>query len=841
MKKSHRPSILRSQKGNVILWSLATAVAGIASALILTPMFQSAQRQVSIQNSKSAFESLLQGSLDYTLAGVKNRWCFTSSMLQDPTCNLLHDGNIERVMMSLDTVQFVKSFMRENIDYQGNVILQRIFRLVPLTHISDGHPLFTLVQSLPSGNVTGINFEINRIVDVDESPKSREVLLSVRISFAGSDEIAGMFAEAKVAVFPRELNTFSLLLPNDLYLGSEAPINNYDSSIIGDSGASRGLLFLSPVFVNGNIVIPRQDIVAGYTGVTFAERVFTAGSLFEGLSAFSSRSAGSTNDQLLSNLKNFGGFLNGLELESSRDVGLDYLAQINLPVQPPRELFEFCKERTLARLELNYTNMTRTLVRPVPTINNSIEFTTGGINDLFPQRGLLRTSYHLTGPMQSGIDLGPGSYGNDPIVRLSMELSGFNGIAVPNAVQADLAFQDTVWLQVPGGLKVGLRVDPVVVDVEGDHEPNKFRLTTLVQNANATNLGPIRIGSPPSVAYLAGPNLSVSVQPFDLGFNFGVNQRPNSVPTLDRNKVNGAVFTLSSGTNFVATAGNDPVETWYGCPDMDGTRAECMDSLVTTTDPVEARKLIPLEGISYAALSRACGNLRDFGGAPGQYPAFGGADWSTSFANQADRVWGFTEFDSDPATPDTGYYDGTYILSSTNAGNAVANNMFHVKARARRCLIEASATTVAGFFVCDTFEIGPRALPLKIIGSVIATKLLVDPSAITAGVQWSSIYHPLAVEELRRLRILQSIDAAGNPATCESDPAEPAWLPNISMNKSYQYYRCSASFLRDKADPFKWTSVDPDCGLPPPPAAQYKCKGRTTKFMIKEISRRSRQ
>ncbi len=849
-------SRVSSQSGNAILFSLATAAAGMISALAITPMFQTARNQVVIHSSKSSFEAILQGSMDYTLAGVKNRWCFTTSMLQDANCSLTHVGNVERMIMSNDTVKFIKTFMTVNADYVGDVVLPEIVKEVSFGQINVSHPLYTLTQTLPPNSVTAIRFQITRINDINEPAKSREVILKVRISLIGTDTVNRMFSEAKIAVFPRELNTFSLILPNDLYIGAPSPANSYDSSLQGGAGPTTGLTFLSPVFVNGNLFLPTQVATSAATGVTFSDRIYLGGNLFADGGRFSPVTAGAPGDQTLNSLKNFGGLLGGVELEIERDPGLDTLAGINLPLQPDRSIFEFCKERALARMELRYTEVSRTLVKPVVGNPLALEFTTGAIDDIFPQRDSPVRSYHLQGSMRSGISVGPRSFGNDPHVRLTLELTGINTVASPQAVQADLAFGDTVWLQSgTNGVRVGATLQQVHYPQygagPGEIEPNRFQVVLSTSNPIGTSFNPMRVGS--SNVYIDGPNVKISVQPFDLGFNGGRNQRSNSLDSNDRNKVNGGVFKWN-GTQFVLQIAQAPgVEGWYGCSAMNGGSADCMDKLFlpsgTSTNAAassEYQKVVPIEGLSYAVLNVACGNLRSFGSQPGQYPAFGGADWGTSFADQADVVWGFTEFQdaSAPVTansPVNGYNPGTLVLGATNAGPTRTTNMFHVRARMRRCEVASDATFVTGFFVCDTFEILARTAPLTIVGTVIANKLIVNPGALLAGVTWSSIYHPQSVYELRRIGILHGLTAAQTIAGCDSNPNEPIWLPTISLAQSYNYYTCSASSLRDKADPFRWTTVDPDCGLPTSPAAStaYKCKGRVMRLNVKELSRRS--
>ncbi|WP_374030781.1 hypothetical protein [Bdellovibrio bacteriovorus] len=51
-------------------------------------------------------------------------------------------------------------------------------------------------------------------------------------------------------------------------------------------------------------------------------------------------------------------------------------------------------------------------------------------------------------------------------------------------------------------------------------------------------------------------------------------------------------------------------------------------------------------------------------------------------------------------------------------------------------------------------------------------------------------------------------------------------------------YRCNSISLRAKADPFRWTAVDPDCGLINN-SNSTMCKNRLMRFYVLEVSRES--
>ncbi|PWU22417.1 MAG: hypothetical protein C5B49_00625 [Bdellovibrio sp.] len=837
-----------SESGNVLLYALAVALAGVISLLAMKPLLQTALKEVSSQVSRSSYTAVLQSALDLTVTGVKNLWCFSPAMIQDANCTLLHDGNVQRIIMSPDTVQFIKTFMAINVDYTGDVLIDHISRQVDLGQITVSHPLYTLVQTLPIGLVTGLQFDLVRVQNVNEPHRSREVILDVRVGLLGDPSISSIYAQSRIAVFPRELGIFALILPNDLFIGSVAPATSYDSSIQGASN-QLGLQFLSPVFVNGNIHLPPQESVGTSTAVSFADRVYLGGHLFDAGNPYRAPDAGGPRNQTLSQLKNFGGFLSGVEYEPNRDEGLDVLSGIHLSNQAANDLFETCRKRNLAQTELQQTDPYRTLVRPIPDKSEGGEFTTGGINELLPQMN----AKHLM------LDLGPGrtlkgqlvissDADNDPVVRVSAELNGYGGVNSVHAFQGDMGFDDQMVLHAgKNGAGGDITIQVVAVfdsrGPRGVSEPNKFQVRVQFDASGVLDFAPFSLNA----NTYGQPYLKITVQPFDLAFRDGRNKRDPGLPSVDREKVNGLNY-VWDGHQFVRQGPKGTgVLGWYGCASMDGNDTNCQQAFNRSLPPSVMQNLVPADQISYAALDQACGKLQDYGDDPGEYPAFAGVAWGSSFAAQAPTVWGFTEFcdDFDPACKSVGGYNpGTYVLDGSNATWSLPATRFHVKARMKNCTVASSATLVAGYFVCDEFAIQPRSTPLTLIGTVITNKLTVDPSAVRAGVRWSSIYHPQALYDLRQARLLYEEDPARNPVACKKHPSEPVWLPSVSLQQAANYYTCSISSLRDQADPFKWTSVDPDCGIPVDPATgrplggQFKCKSQTTRVLIKELGRK---
>jgi hypothetical protein len=215
--------------------------------------------------------------------------------------------------------------------------------------------------------------------------------------------------------------------------------------------------------------------------------------------------------------------------------------------------------------------------------------------------------------------------------------------------------------------------------------------------------------------------------------------------------------------------------------------------------------------------------------------SFGAANWGTSFAGGTRSSWNFAGFDtsvpkeagheSEPIVPERIWSsDSTEFLVNSIIGN---------------CVIKAGATFVTGFYTCDNLTIeGGRAKPLTIIGTfIIGKSLKIDEQAIRTGIQWSSIYHPQSTRGLRARKILQPMSEPGNTTKCDNLPS-PIWHPIPSIQETADRMACNVISLRAKADPFKWTAVDPDCGIDPAKNQTVPtCKRRIIRYFVVEQSR----
>ncbi|MNL46096.1 hypothetical protein D3C87_1687810 [compost metagenome] len=146
--------------------------------------------------------------------------------------------------------------------------------------------MLKMVKDL-QGNLVKVGW-IQVYIERDDSPylprAGREVYLKAVISLKVEKTDAKALSvgstpleiTSKIAIFPREVGSFALLVPGNLYLDRPATssVNQGDIALHAfgsraDLGTSSGLVFLSPVYVNGDIHIPADSSSAAANTVPY--------------------------------------------------------------------------------------------------------------------------------------------------------------------------------------------------------------------------------------------------------------------------------------------------------------------------------------------------------------------------------------------------------------------------------------------------------------------------------------------------------------------------------------------------------------------------------------------
>ena len=227
---------------------------------------------------------------------------------------------------------------------------------LPLSNIASTHPLYDVVEPLVRAlkqdtllrqrlNNNTLSLTIHVVIQRDDTGSlpltGSETFFTIEVSF--EDQNGALLVANRIplrlasygTMFPREMGTFALMVPNGLSLdGNAYGVGDITLASPGNwnGGPNTGLIFKSPVFVNGDIHLPYVPPQSGghyngaalaYTPVTFADRVILGnGWVYEGSQLYKPESAGGKTDTYWADNRLFGGFKMGVAVDNSYDKGL---------------------------------------------------------------------------------------------------------------------------------------------------------------------------------------------------------------------------------------------------------------------------------------------------------------------------------------------------------------------------------------------------------------------------------------------------------------------------------------------------------------------------------------
>lgn len=917
---SMRRSVSNNRGSAFVQALVAVGVVGVM-IYFLSPTVIKHRSQVAKTASIITARLALHSMVDYTLFGIRQRWCFSEAWMQE-SCGsstppkaveiLSHPRSVERLLMKQETVDFLRVIGIANPEKVP--LVNGIVQEINIANFSTMHPVYKIVADLKGYTVEFIRIEITRDVRAAIPEYGREVYLKVVVSLLDRQKkiievgSSRLVTTSFVGVYPREVGSFALLVAGDLRLDKES------ASDLGVGGAyfkqhgSRqqmlkypGLTFDSPVFVNGSIHLPKApdlavDLADGdtvYTPVTFKDKVILGfGPIKRENAEFKPRSAGNESDQFWSNVRQFGGFQKGVEVDGERDLGLDYLSGYATATgNPSANLMAMCKRHEDRKYNLNTTSNSQLtgalLSKSGGKYNYRLAFTDGNLfnpqtkeverpsvsnffsSDLLKNWGLTSRATPVSKfKMRFGNLEVEGEVPLDGTVTLEpkIDLRPLER-SIERQLSAAEANLDDARRELNRAVRDVERARRDVSDAEDDlerarnrtpadpdrvasarnalgraqanlreAEGNKNRMEQQVANAEQKvsnlrdNLREVRakMGIQPKISVtMKNPvksgdnpeNTNASFKDLEIKFENGhvlVNSNGERIPVSFEFEAFDVAY--YKGSSMRPWSNNNRGGLVFR---PDGGGFDVSQNLLDSRG--QSKGNLPEGEDPFVNLDLACKTLGT------NTSAFGGTDWSKSFAPNAKHSWSFTNK----------YEDRKDLI--LDAGNAYAppggtgTAVFHVVSIARTCIIESTANLVAGFLTCEKLVIRSRSTPLRIIGSIIVFEgIEVDEEAYKHGIRWSTIYHPMATFELRQSGILKGL----NSQNCTTINRYPVWHPYPSMRDVANLYRCNSLSLRAKADPFRWTSIDPDCGLVNN-SNSTMCKNRLMRFYVLEVSRES--
>lgn len=840
----------------MVLVLVCLAVMGISFYFLLEYTL-SQKRQTVKTNNILELKFALDSAVDYVLFGVKQKYCFSDLLMSDVNCNMNHAGSTERLIMSMEQVNFLTTAGKATLAQAEGLRLAKISRDLEIATVAPSHPLFAVLRALQQqkelADIKFLHVDIERNDSAFLPRSGNEVYLTIKVALTktrgelttisvGEEKLQ---VTSNLVIYPREVGSFALLVPQNLYIGSNDTSPAFGDTHFSATAASKeqyagktGLVFLSPVFVNQDIFLN----TTAYSPVTFSDRVYLGeGRVMAGAAPYVPATNGGTETRYWRDIDTFGGFLRGLENDGAHDAGLNaFVGKLTGGGGPPsEEMMAKCIDRNLSQADL----------RKVLTSALSIQLSDANQSRF---RYLLRlTNSEFEGQRMSSW-LNPQNWGKyspqltmdedfKKIILDSTVKIGGRGLAFSMSKKTTVTSLIEVGsLQYENRLRAAYQAAKAAYEAAlADSESSSDEIARLKQE-ELDALAKLddylyKVANPPRITIVTEPierRRGVS----NSRVNFGVTvERANHMLDPNGNLVNPNISLKAYDSGYIdggfighrRDGWRDNGRSFAENPTLTRTLNFTVSANSSTANPATGIPVaIPTD---YEDLGDTCMDLRE----ALDSQAFGMADANVSFAKSTRSSWNFAGTGSETGATKTDPLVSSITFDATNALAGQGVTSFQVRSIVGTCTIKGSANFVTGFFACNKLVIEKRTTPLRIIGTFIAGSVLIDPSAYEAGIVWSTIYHAQAVAELRKEGILKRTSNNGN---CLSTPNAPIWNPIPSIQDVADRMTCNVISLRAKADPFQWTAVDPDCGMLPG-KSNMTCKKRLVRFFVVEQSR----
>ena len=367
---------------------------------------------------------VMDNIMDFLQTAVENRWCIEEEGFMPASgCDLTHSGSIERLIMSEQTHRIIEEMIGAGKTVQGleeSHLDEESRKLIvkdciekeegkPIKLNIDNlvnHPLEVILEHYEnSNNLERTSFEYRICRDKTLSDQKAKIFLKIKIgltSYIRDSSSSNSFSmESLLGIVPRELGTFGLIVAHDLHLDKKCGEQSYPkSTCIGafsnwDKG-KEGLKFKSPVFVNGNVYLPKKELEnQRYSPVTF-EGLFVlgGGNIQQGEGVYAPRLPNSVTDAPMWNDNPyFGGFLAGIKLDRERDLGLDYFSynekEAIEELKASYEGMKSCIDLFEEEINLDRTKNSQLRIKNLETETNKYEFQLTDENRFIPQTKLI--------------------------------------------------------------------------------------------------------------------------------------------------------------------------------------------------------------------------------------------------------------------------------------------------------------------------------------------------------------------------------------------------------------------------------------------------------------------
>lgn len=885
--KSHsKTDSLRNEKGGALLFVMIALVALVGLYQLMPSHVQSLYTQVFTSRSYVNERLALNSLIDYVILGVKQHKCFSSNLVSPaPSCDLNTPNSVDALLLNSDSISFLQfaHSLDNNVQAPPNPVPTSMTFSGSLTSLGgSGSPLQFVSSLFNNTNVQNFQVTITRIIDPQLPNTGNQIYLSIDAKLLDATNTLVVMngkkleIESLLTLYPREMGTFALVVPHDLYLGG---LKQGSGDIVFPAGSGTGVVFESPVFVNHNVHL------VGQAPVTFADRLFVgSGSVMSANTPFAPQQTGSTSTSFWSQIPGYSGFQDGIQIDGYDDPGLDVFSG-NSASTTTAASYSQCT--SISQMFYDPTGSAKSqlaLTQYAASSSSSFSFQMGltganggtiGPDVLNPQFNRLakHPSYSGVGPqVEVTNDASTGAFAT---VQLDLQNSSGSSVLTSNKLPTgDLAFPTSSSANQTGNdgatsFKVSISSSDLntfqkmgnaisnysaIVCANMSSDPNCISFNkvmgpleaqlTQIESASTTTISISPTPAQAQYTWQNAANIAVSVSGGSTLYDTSTLASFFNAHMIDTtDSPAGALQKLGQIGSAVATppllnpvlnisaydvsysggASGLPSHSSQAASGMTASsRLSNLSGQISFSNSSSGLSVLAASALGSSAqvasnlpsIIQQCLNLAQ--------PPSGAASWTaTDFSNQTIFSWNVGGTGQSPVAgtnfsqPVIAELDFTNTNSNSNIATSPNSVQFQVGSIVDLCRIKASANFVTGFFVCNTLQIDARTTPLRMIATFIANGITIDPSAYASGITWSSIYFPNATYELQNTKVLtpKFPSAAGNSCQNQLGANTPIWSPYPAFTDVSNLYSCNPLSLRAEGANFQWTAMDPDCGL----------------------------
>jgi hypothetical protein len=833
-------------KGAIIVQLMVVGAVMSGSIIYFSNRVSSVKERLIKTKKAEAHKSVMRGVMAYGYNVLKERIHINAATgLIDPAGELItSNNNLERLLLKNNTSNDLETLYGSNgvqlpelVNYfntNEHIGMTEYSFTVDKNDITASHPLYVVFHSGAEGKK---GQKIRYHYKSDLTGATSEILVEVTATLIGEngDEIA--HAKGRLIYYPRQINQFSLVLSRNAIVppvGGTGPSGTGDGVVQEDKFnlLNSEMTFMSPVMINGDLIIPE---VGGGKDVLFMSPILVNGIMRQGTSLDAEKfSVGDSNNHLayLSQFPGFTGIKQGAFL-GNYELALENIFAHNSSVVDTT-MMRRCIDYQNRKYDISLTNGSALLVKrfsPTQLLlgltkeNEVINAVVGSLP------GLVEV---VVGTMTVQLKEDEQQIFSLTDAEVIVPAAGSN-IVEYNGAWAEEVITPAVVCPPPPAPPatpppctpspastsyMPVTVPQLAVSV---HRRTDFSKSVVELRYNMDTIDTLMWS-------MSNDSLDINVHSFLTDPATGSDTRPDLLTPISGPK-GSTVLEFTTGGDIILGNLAAIDDTWKK---TDGT-------IISTMNANEAMQLTQSNFFDYGicdGTTTTGGNTSIVESYDLSYADVSHTSWNyNNIYNGADASGGSLGQYYPPSSAAVygSYYNRNQALRNSIDFTSGNHSVFHSLSIMDRCVVKSSATQVIGFLVCRHLIIENRSTKLTMVGSFVVDKFSNDSTGETV---WLNIFHP---EARPILDLTGNGFKAASSTDCKVNPSSPLWRTGaISAMERANLLRCDPAFFLEKADPFRWTTFDPLCGLIGASATGTTCKpgSRSLNFWFTVLNER---